>query len=202
MAFQLSDEPPLSPIKTDFATLLPWGIALKSSVGGLITRCAGWASRVKDKSALRELELSFACKTLLPAGQLLCATTLASKVPVRPTTIAPFEFCAWPLFSMPARFAAPEPERAPCMGRDSARVAGRPLSTVSVMEPPGTKPRPCSCNMPPTETAPLLLKESAGELASTKMMPPEAMTTTAASIMMAHFAATPVAAFEAVAIPV
>jgi hypothetical protein len=70
------------------------------------------------------------------------------------------------------------------------------------MEPPGTKPRPCSCNTPPTETVPLLLKESAGELASTKMMPPEAMTTTAASTMIAHFAAMPVAVFEAVIAPV
>jgi hypothetical protein len=54
--------------------------------------------------------------------------------------------------------------------------------------------------MPPTETVPLLLKESMGELASTKMMPPEARTTTTVSMIMAHFTARPVVAFEAVAI--
>ena len=53
--------------------------------------------------------------------------------------------------------------------------------------------------MPPAETLPLLLKESAGELASTKMMPPEARTTSAASMIIAHFTTRLVVAFEAVA---
>lgn len=199
VALQVSSDPPMLPISTDSATLLFCGMAPKSSDVGLIDRPAACASMINGTSALREPLFSFACRIFRPAGQLACAITRASKVPVRLTGIVPLESRTCPLFNISARSAALESERVPGTGCVSARMTGRPLSTVRVTEPPGTKPRPCNCRVPPAETVPLLLRESAGELASTKMMPPEAMTTTAASMMIAHLATMPVVAFEAVA---
>lgn len=106
--------------------------------------------KVKVKFALREPEFSLACKICVPVGQLLCATTSASKVPTMLTATVPPEatcFCICTLINMGAASsasAAPDPALidATCMGCDLSRVTGWPLSIVSVTFPPGRKPFP------------------------------------------------------------